>query len=287
MAARLHYRRLTIHCAAKRLPPVSGERLGDPLPIYFMSGREHWHMTAFCAYSLLKSTSANLIPTVLDDGTLGIAERAQLSQIVPQMRYLDRDLCDSRVHRQLPPARFPSLHAMRNALPLMRKLMDLHTGLEGWRLFLDSDMLFFREPAWMIEWLYAPDAATYMCDYQNSYGYPDALLASILGKPMLSKVNTGFYGLLSESIDWDRLERWASDLLRARGTHHFSEQCLIAMIIATQPATPAPHDYKIWPSRNESRSPSAVMHHYVAESRTWYHVYGWPNVLRSARRDPT
>lgn len=282
-AARLHYRRLTMHRAAKRLPQVSGPRLGDPLPVYLMSGREHWHMTAFCAYSLLRSTSANLIPTVLDDGTLGFAERAQLSRIIPQIQYLERDSCEARVHHRLPRARFPSLHAMRDELPLMRKLMDLHAGLHGWRLFLDSDVLFFREPVWMLQWLRTASAATYMCDYQNSYGYPDALLTSTLGKPVLNKVNTGLYGLRSDTIDWDQLERWARGLHRALGTNHFSEQCLIAMLMSTQATSPAPRDYRIWPNRTESRSPSAAMHHYVAESRVWYHVYGWPSVLRASR----
>jgi hypothetical protein len=285
MAARLHYRRLTIHRAAKRLPLLPGDRRGDPMPVYFMSGHEHWPMTAFCAYSLLTTTSANLIPTVLDDGTLGMDERAQLSHIIPQIQYLERDLCESRVYQQLPPTRFPSLHAMRDALPLMRKLMDLHAGLTGWRLFLDSDMLFFREPEWMLQWLRAGSAATYMHDYQNSYGYPDALLTSLLGKPLPDKVNTGLYGLRSETIDWDQLERWARDLLRAQGTNHFSEQCLIAMLMSTQRTAPAPPEYKIWPNRIEARCPSAVMHHYVAESRTWYHVYGWPGVLRNLPRE--
>lgn len=284
MAARLHYRRLTIHRAAKRLPSLTGDRVGDPMIVYFMSGSEHWAMTAFCAYSLLRSTGANLIPVVIDDGTLDTPQRSELSRIVPQIQYLERGSCECRVHEQLPRERFPSLHAMRNDLPLMRKLMDLHAGLKGWRLFLDSDMLFFREPAWMLQWLRAAPAATYMYDFQNSYGYSDALLTSVLGRNMLNKVNTGFYGLRSESIDWDQLERWARDLVRARGTNHFSEQCLIAMLMATQRTAPAPPEYMIWPDRMESRRPSAVMHHYVAESRTWYHVYGWPGVLHGGQR---
>jgi hypothetical protein len=285
-AARLHYRRLTLQDAAKRLPPISGSRIGAPMPVYFMSGREHWPMTAFCAFSLLRSTTANLVPTVIDDGTLGIPERLHLSRIIPQIQYLDCDSCEARVDAHLPFARFPYLRTLRAELPLMRKLIDLHAGLHGWRLFLDSDMLFFCEPKWMLSWLRAPNTSTCMNDYQNSYGYSEALLVSTLGKPMPPRINTGFCGLQSDAIDWSQLERWARDLYCAEGANHLSEQCLVAMLIATQPSTIAPNEYKIWPDRDESRSPSAVMHHYVSESRVWYYIYGWPTVLRRSNISP-
>jgi hypothetical protein len=54
------------------------------------------------------------------------------------------------------------------------------------------------------------------------------------------------------------------------------------MLIGKSGGEAAPRDYLIWPSADESRRPTAVMHHYVAESRTWYHIFGWPGILRSA-----
>jgi hypothetical protein len=237
-------------------------------------------MTAFCAWSLLKTTSANLTPHVMDDGSLGAAERDELARILPQVRFLDRTNCDGSVEIALPKTQFPALHAMRAELPLMRKLMDLHAGRAGWRLFLDSDMLFFREPEWMLQWLANPEAPVYMSDYQNSYGYSPALIENVMGAPLLPMVNTGLCGLRSEKIDWDELEHWARALQAAEGTNHFSEQCLTAMTITRHGGVIAPREYLILPSEHESQAPSAVMHHYVAESRTWYHVYGWPGVVR-------
>jgi hypothetical protein len=165
----------------------------------------------------------------------------------------------------------------------MRKLMDLHAGQGGWKLFLDSDMLFFREPQWMIDWLKRPTQPAYMHDFQNSYGYSIPVIERILGSVMPAMVNTGFCGLRSDAIDWGKLETWAAQLLVAGGTNHFSEQCLTAMLIASSGGSAAPGEYLIWPSAEESKHPSAVMHHYVAESRTWYHICGWPGILRRAR----
>jgi hypothetical protein len=141
-------------------------------------------------------------------------------------------------------------------------------------------MLFFREPAWMLQWLRDPKSSVYMSDYQNSYGYSPALIENVLDAPLLPMVNTGFCGLQSEKIDWDELEHWALALHASEGTNHFSEQCLTAMMITRHGGVSAPHDYLILPSESESQIPTAVMHHYVAESRTRYHIHGWPGVLR-------
>ena len=281
-ASTLHYRRLTIEAAVRQLPSIRPKPECTDLPVYFMTGREHWAMTAFCAFSLLKSAAVQVPIAIMDDGTLCEEMRNELRRILQRVEFLAVDDAEERVCRHLPPDRFPALHAMRRELPLMRKLMDLHAGNEGWRLFLDSDVLFFRNPEWMLSWLKRPSAAVFMNDYQNSYGYPASLIEEILGQPMPEMINTGLCGLRSEAIDWDRMAHWARRLHAASGTNHFSEQCLTAMLLATSNAAAAPVEYLIHPTENESRKPTAVMHHYVAESRTWYHIYGWPGVSRGA-----
>jgi hypothetical protein len=272
---------LTIERAARQLTSTEMNRAENPMPVYFMSGREHWAMTAFCAFSLVASTRANLVPVIMDDGSLDGEKREELRRILPMVRFLESAECTERVHSYLSPGQFPALHAMRDHLPLMRKLMDLHAGLTGWKLFLDSDILFFREPEWMIGWLESPRRPAYMWDYQNSYGYPLLFLSEILGKAAPERVNTGFCGLRSDGIDWGHLEYWAARLHTYGGTNHFSEQCLTAMLIGTSGGEAAPRDYLIWPNSDESRRPTAVMHHYVAESRTWYHIFGWPGILKA------
>ena len=283
-ASQLHFRRLTLESAARKLPEINLRRIGEPLSVYFMSGREHWAMTAFCAFSLMNSTRANLVAIIIDDGTLRDPERGELRRILPGLRFLDNAEIEARVLSALPPSRYPFLYTMRERLPLMRKLIDLHAGERGWRLFLDSDMLFFREPQWMLDFLRNPHHPVYMWDYQDSYGYSSALMESVLGRSMPEKVNTGFCALRSDAIGWDQLEHWAKQLHSAEGTNHFSEQCLTAMMMTRNGGQAAPTEYMIWPSKEESRRPSAVMHHYVAESRTWYHIYGWPGMLRRARQ---
>lgn len=278
-ASQLHFRRLTMEWGARQLPPVAERSGGEPLMVHFMSGREHWAMTAFCAYSLLESTRTNLVPVVLDDGSLDEAKRDELRRILRNVRFLEARAAAEKVETALDRDRFPALHRMRSELPLMKKLLDLHAGESGWKLFLDSDMLFFREPQWMLEWLRGATHPVYMWDFQDSYGYTRETIERVLGAKMPKMINTGFCGLRSDAIDWDLLERWAAKLHEAGGTNHFSEQCLAAMWMSVSNAMAAPREYLIWPPEEESREPSAVMHHYVAESRTWYYIFGWPGIL--------
>jgi hypothetical protein len=254
-----------------------------------MTGHEHWAMTAFCAFSLIESTQAALRPIAINDGTLQDVERSELQRILPEMQILEAAACKENVRQFVPEERFPALHAIRRDLPLMRKLLDLHAGGTGWRLFLDSDMLFFREPAWMLQWLSHPKSPVHMWDYQNSYGYSLDLLDGLIsedapGRTMPHKINTGFCGLRSDEIDWPRLEFWGQRLLASAGINHFTEQCLTAMLMAPNRCAAPPADYLILPTKEESQKPTAAMHHYVAESRTWYHIYGWPSVLAKSRK---
>ena len=58
----------------------------------------------------------------------------------------------------------------------MRKLTDVHAGRTGWRLFLDSDMLFFARPDFLLAWLADPRQPCHMIDVVSAYGYSPGLM---------------------------------------------------------------------------------------------------------------
>jgi hypothetical protein len=164
----------------------------------------------------------------------------------------------------------------------MRKILDVHAGGGGPALFLDSDILFYREPVFLDRWLREGRRPIYMKDFQDSYGYSAQVLQSAFGRSMPPRVNTGISGLYSPSIDWDRLEYWASRL-PAGEVNHFAEQALTAMLMSESGGEPAPpEDYVISPGREEVRNPRAVMHHYVVPSRTWYYIDAIPQFTTRA-----
>ena len=265
---------------ADQLPPYVGNRSDSPLLIHWLTGQYHWRMTCCCVYSLLRSTSAHIQPVVFDDGTLDQRVRDRMARVLPQLQFAGTAETEARLEELLPECRYPTLHALRRTT-LVRKLTDTFAGCKGPTLFLDSDILFFREPTFLIDWLQGGRCPIYMTDYQDSYGYSPELLASILGRNMPRRVNTGILGYLGGSIDWSRFEYWAKKLCDAEGPAYFAEQALSAMYMAEHGGQAAPSsDYLIAPEFPEIHAPTAVMHHYVAPSRAWYYSDALPRFVR-------
>ena len=280
LAFRKHLHLLRSFDGPKRMPALQIRRSGDPVRVHFMAGESHWHLTCYCAHSLLTHSSLNLIPILHDDGTLRMHQWDEMRRIVPGFQRISVGQAEALVDEHLPRRRFPVLRRMRNELPLMRKILDVHAGGNGSGLFLDSDILFYREPVFLDRWLREGRQPIYMEDVQDSYGYSAEALRSAFGKSMPPRVNTGISGFYSPSIEWDRLEYWASRL-PAGEVNHFAEQALTAMLMGESGGQAAPpEDYVLSPKRDEVRNPRAVMHHYVVPSRTWYYIDAIPRFMK-------
>jgi hypothetical protein len=264
--------------AAARLPPLSPPAADAP-EICFLTGRRFWFQTAFCFWSLCRHAGRPLRAVIYDDGSLDAARREECMRVFPGARLVTAAEIETRLDLHLPAARFPTLRARRLAYPNLRKLTDVHAGGRGWRLVLDSDMIFFRRPDALLAWLDAPSRPLHMADVQDAYGYSPALLRSLAGGPVPSRINVGICGLRSDAIDWDRLEYWNRSLIAAEGLSYYEEQALTALMLAGGEAECLPAaDYRLMPGPAECRRPTAVLHHYVDLSKRGYFREAWRQV---------
>lgn len=268
--------------AALELPPVHGHE-ADREPFYevhVLTGRRFWYQTAFCVRSLIAhSPEISIRPVFYDDGTLAGHRRA-LERLFPAALFVNPGEIAERVEQHLPLKRFPSLRERREHYPLIRKLIDPHLGSKGWKLVLDSDMLFFRRPVLLNEWLREPIHPLQMVDVEESYGYSRELLEELADGPIPERMNIGICGLESETIDWVRIENWITKLVRQCGTHYLMDQALVAMMMSGMERVVAPpEDYITLPDDPECADPRAVMHHYVALSKRCYFRVGWRKCL--------
>ena len=276
-----HQGRLQMETAVSQLPPVQENPDVPTYNIYFMTGHKYWYQTCFCAYSINQHAPVNLNPIIYDDGSLQPDEKDAILRLFPHARLVSRQEVKSRLDRVLPKEKFPYLRERRLQQPLIRKLIDFHAGETGWKLFLDSDMLFFQRPTFLLDWLKDPQAPCYMVDIVSAYGYSRELLRELADGPLPEKANIGIFGLQSESIDWEQVEYWLKTFLEREGTHYNVTQGLSCLYLAGQNCAVAPEkDYLLLPDRKESQSPTAIMHHYVAESKPWYFRYGWKHILK-------
>ncbi len=267
--------------AAAQLPPRPDTRRASA-EVWFLTGRRCWHQTAFCAWSLLQSGRDSVRPGFIDDGSFDDTLIAESQRLFPGSLVRRAAECEALLDAALPVAKFPALRAQRRTYIHLRKLTDAHVGHHGYRLVLDSDMLFFRPPDALLAWLAAPDRPIHMLDVHDAYGYPSATLAALAGRAVPSCVNVGVCGLDSDHLDWPRLESWTAELLARHGTSYYLEQALVALLLADTPARRLPaRDYRLLPDEAECRAPTAALHHYVDLSKRGYFRHAWKHVLHA------
>lgn len=275
--------RLEMEAAARTLPLLPAAA-GQPLELHLLTGRRFWYQTAFCLWSLARHAGRPLAPVIYDDGTLTAEFQAPLARLFPAIRFVAQADIIARLDAHLPAARFPVLRERWLNYPNIRKLTEPHLASTGWKLVLDSDLLFFHRPDFLLAWLAAPDRPLHAVDCEESYGYSRALLERLAGAPLPPLVNVGLCGLRSESINWTELEAWCAELIAREKTSYYLEQALVAQLVArTQPCAVAPAaDYLTLPEPPEARDCRAVMHHYVAHSKRWYFQHNWRHVLATS-----
>ena len=247
--------------------------------LHFLTGRKFWYQTAFCLHSLQAQSGLVFHAVFHDDGSFDPEITGRLRTLFPGAEIRLRADNDDRLAAVLPPARFPILNDRRRHYPNILKLTDVHAGARGWRLVLDSDMLFFRRPEFLLKWLAAPENPLHMVDVEDSYGYPLPLMTELAGAPIPHLVNVGLTGMQSEALDWERVESWCRRLIETHGTSYYLEQALVAMLVAGRACAIAPaSDYRLAPDEVECRMPRAVLHHYVASSKRGYFRQAWRHV---------
>jgi hypothetical protein len=266
--------------AAGRLPPLPEPTPTSPT-IHLYSGERFWYQTAFCLHSLTRAAGEPIRAIVNDDGTLQGASAEKLKALGRAVHLRPQREIVENLDRFLPRERYPIIRKLWSEFFLIRKITDVHAGAVGWNLFIDSDLLFFRKPAAILDWLRAPDRPLHEVDVMEAYGYTRGFLAEIAGAPIPEMVNTGLCGLRSDDIDWAEVERWCDQLITRKGRHYYMEQALTAMISSRYAARMfAPRqEYITMPSRAQVEAAFGTMHHYVDNSKRWYFRYGWRHVM--------
>lgn len=274
-------RRLMVE-AAKALPALPRPTGAPLVPLHLLTGQRYLFQAAYCLHSFALQSGAAIEAHIYDDGSFDDDLRRQLGGLGPGIVFHSATDIRARLDALLPETRFPVLRERWRNYPNIRKLTDPHLGSTGWKLVLDSDLLFFRRPDFLLNWCAAPDRPLHAMDCEENYGYSRALMEKLAGAPIPHRVNVGLCGFRSETLDWLELEAWCSELIAREKTSYYLEQALGAMLAArAQPCAIAPAaDYLTNPNRAEGTNPRAIMHHYVAESKRWYYRHGWREVQR-------
>ncbi len=257
------------------LPPV--QSVPNGLPVYFLTGRNYLYQTLYCIQSLVKVSSAKFQFILVDDGTFDEQLIARINRQLIGAQIVTAAQITSNLAELLPEAAYPFINRKRLVYPHLKKLTDVHSlQANSWKLVLDSDMLFLREPGDLINWLNAPAHPLHMVDCVEAYGYSKQLMEELCGCPVTPLINVGAVGLKSGSINWNKLEEWIKILEEQEGASYYLEQALTAMLIGDTAATVLPASaYIVNPDADSTKAKKGILHHYVDLSKQYYFKTAW------------
>jgi hypothetical protein len=265
--------------AAKYLPVHRVDP--DGLPVYFLTGKNYIHQTLFCINSLLKVSGEKYHFFLVDDGTFTQEITDLVAQKLPGCTIIDALQISGNLEKYMNEDEFPVLRHKRKVYPHIKKITDIHTIPPfGWKLVMDSDMLFWKEPIAVDQWLRQPDQPVYMVDCAESYGYSPGLMQQLSGKRIPDFLNVGIIGLDGSKLRWEDIEMWVRELEEKEGRSYYLEQALSAMIVGEQQSTVLNiEEYKVNPGISDLENKRNVLHHYVDLSKQIYYQEAWKLIL--------
>ncbi|RZL50485.1 MAG: glycosyl transferase [Pedobacter sp.] len=253
---------------------------GKQLEVSFLTGQKYWHQTIFCAYSLQKHCEHPILFNLYDDGSFTPELITTYKTQIPNSRFVTVEEIEQKLNLLLPKVRYPYLNHKREVYKHIRKLIDIHIGNKGWQLVLDSDMLFWKMPNQLINWLKEPKTPFYISDINNAYGFPIDTMEDLIDSSIPDKVNVGIIGLKSEGINFDKLELWAKDLESKHGTSYYLEQALSALLIGENHCEIGnSQEYIVYPNDQQILKKQGTLHHYVDLSKKKYLTDAWKQMI--------
>lgn len=270
--------------AALSLPPVRTLDRRDQdkvVKLYFMTGAAHWYQTAFCAWSYSLYSDFIASPVIISDGTLLESHTVALNNIFPSAIVLSDEFCRDLRNSLLPPQKYPVIHQVVSRQLLFRKLTDVFCASSDNRLFLDSDMLFYRHPGLIDQFLVSGTKPLVQADCWESYGYSRELCERLTGGRSLPiAINIGVLGMKGSLIDWDMVEYWLGEMIAAEGWKYNITQCTAAMILSYTDVDILPANvYQVLPKSPSTARPLRILEHYVSDSKPYYFQKAWRGLL--------
>jgi len=265
--------------AAPEAMVPSGPSLG--VPVVYLAGRTTLDLLVTSLASLYGVVTPTRV-SVISDGTLSPAVRAQIEKRFPRLRCVLPEQIEQSIEETLPRNAFPGLRSLRDTFILARKLVDVQFAEPSWYVFVDADTVFLKCPDEIIEWAADPRTPRYLVDQNEAYGVKPSELWEVAERSTPAPVNSGLFLFNGAEVDWSFVERLISTLnLVERRTHH-TEQAIFAALFARTGATPlSASDYISSPTHVQSDGQVGVFHHYVAPRRYAFYAGVWERYLAS------
>lgn len=257
---RVAYYRDAVRPRILRAAPV---RTGDgPCEIHVLTSAGDWLNLLWALHSFYRVAGRRYPLCIHDDGTLDAAACAALRRAFPDARLIGRAESDARVEPLL--ASFPRCLELRRTNTLSHKVLDFAAFLERDRMMiLDSDILFFAQPARLLEILETSPRNSLNRDWRYGYTIDLDAVAPHLDFALPPLINSGLGLLHRASLRYE----WMEEFLALPGIlshHHMIEQTLFALCSCRYGYDMLPAEYDVHTGPRAAGVPSR---HYTGPIR--------------------
>jgi hypothetical protein len=238
-----------------------------------------------CSAKSLNLAMKQALPWLFhDDGSLTTDDKAMLMRQFPGCRVINRAESDEWFRARAD--KYPRLTALRQQHVMLLKLADVYVYSNAKRvLYVDSDVLFFNKPEFLIAALHEGQPKNYFNrDLASAYITTSTLLSELTGVMPPDSLNAGLSALNRDDIALVKIEKvlqLLDDNVRADWLHysHLIEQTAVALLSAASSSgtchLPAEYDVSL-----DKKIEAAVCKHYVGVIRDEYELEGLAYLLR-------
>ncbi|MDL5055462.1 hypothetical protein QQ056_18185 [Oscillatoria laete-virens NRMC-F 0139] len=219
-----------------------------------------------------------------DDGSLSQKYQKELPDLLPGCRVIGSKEAADFIQKRL--QNHPLSGECRQIHPLCRKLFDIPLMTTKQKiLMIDTDILFFRHPDQILNWLCEPSQHTlFMEDIQDATVNPAFDFARQKGFTMIPKVNTGIVGMNREIYDLDFFEECLAQTDMIKSDRWFIEQSLFALLSSIKGDVEF-LDSSYHMELTPACPPDSVARHYMGKVRHLFYSEGIPIVKEMIQRE--
>jgi hypothetical protein len=255
-------------------PPVSVPSLSTSnISIHILTNRKDWRLAAWSVVTFLTQLKKNIPVIIHDDGTLTTWQAERLQTLLPGSQIVWRKDADNIVLKALHDR--PMCKQFRNEYNNSIKLFDPWLVVGAKDIFtLDSDLLFFRRPTALIEWMNGKrEKNLWNEDVQTAYTLTAEEIQEYFNIKIIPKINSGLGAVSGKSFDLDILEHYLSHP-NARSHHWRIEQTGYAILSCNYGAELLDKSYLISLAKNLGIIEHITARHYVGAVRTQMYIEG-------------
>lgn len=242
------------------------------IEVVSVTSRQDYYMLVLSLKSLFLHSRENFSVLIFDDGSLRTKDIKFIKQNIIGAKVIKKNRYDKRLAKY---SKTIFLNKrIRNSPYVIKELGPIIFSKKNKLLFLDSDVLFFKQPNSIIDWIKGKHDIIFLSDYQNVYCLSNIESKYLFNLPLTPKVNSGLIGIHRRYLDQNLLKKLLSFYSTEGKFRLQALQTFFALLISKYKKNKKVfmlHKNYVVGQDGHQNYPNAVCIHFVGLIREKYH----------------